>query len=82
MSNKNNQQKLFNFAIEDVFTACGIIEEFVSIPDGVDEYEATIQAWQYLIDTGACWELQGWYGRGAQALINDGTCTPRYRNKS
>lgn len=34
-----------------------------------------VEAWQYLIDTGLAWQLQGWYGRTAQRLINDGYCT-------
>lgn len=40
---------------------------------GISE-EAYIQAWQYLIDTGLAWSLQGWYGRTAKQLINDGIC--------
>ena len=77
MSNENNQQKLNLFVVDDLYTACGVIEGFVEIPNGVDEEVAHIQAWQYLIDTGACWTLQGFYGRNAQALIEQGICTPR-----
>ena len=76
MSNENNQQKLNLFVVNDLYTATGIIEGFVEIPDGVDEEHACIQAWQYLIDTGTCWRLQGWYGRNAQNLIDDGVCKP------
>ena len=32
------------------------------------------EAWQLLIDTGICWELQGWFGRTASMLIENGTC--------
>ena len=74
MSDENNQKKLNFFTVSDVYTACGIIEEFVDIPTGVDTYEANVQAWQYLIDTGHAWTLQGWYGRNAQALIQEGIC--------
>ena len=76
MSNENNQKKLNFFVVNDLYTACGIIEDFVEIPDGVDIEQAHIQAWQFLINTGACWTLQGFYGRNAQALIEQGICTP------
>ena len=34
-----------------------------------------LSAWQYLVDTGLAWRLQGWYGRTANQLINDGYIT-------
>lgn len=37
--------------------------------------ETHIEAWQRLIDTGTCWQLQGWFGRQAVALIEAGVCT-------
>lgn len=51
------------------FTAMMIAEGSYS----ADEDEQ-ITAWQTLIDTGLAWQLQGWFGRTAQALINDGIC--------
>ena len=36
-----------------------------------DEHEI-IEAWQYLVDTGLAWTLQGFFGRTAQRLIEDG----------
>ena len=31
-----------------------------------------IALWQYGVDTGQVWHLQGWYGRNAQAMIDAG----------
>jgi hypothetical protein len=31
--------------------------------------EEQLLAWSYLIKTGICWSLQGWYGRVASMLI-------------
>jgi len=76
MSNENNQNKLNFSVINDLYMACGIIEEFVDIPEGLTREQAHIQAWQYLIDSGHAWTLQGWYGRMAQDLIAQGICTP------
>ena len=49
----------------------------VMIAEGVDEAseEKQIEAWQLLVDTGLCWQLQGWFGRTAQALIERGVIT-------
>ena len=39
--------------------------------EGATEQEQ-LEAWAYLIKTGQCWSLQGWFGRNAQALIDNG----------
>ena len=49
-----------------------MIAEGVEEPKNEEEY---IQAWQHLIDTGVVWNLQGWFGRCATALIAEGICT-------
>jgi len=36
--------------------------------------EEETAAWQYLIDTGLAWQLQGWFGRTAKRLIDEGVC--------
>ncbi len=38
--------------------------------------EIVVEAWQYLIDKGIVWELQGYFGRQATALIEEGICHP------
>ena len=34
--------------------------------------EMIISAWQYLVDSGYVWKLQGWFGRVANSLIESG----------
>lgn len=59
-----------------MYEACAIVEGF----DGVEHsQEKVIGAWQYLIDTGLAWQLQGWYGRTAEDLIINGLCKPRQK---
>ena len=52
------------------YLACAIAEGFCE-GEGASEAEQ-LEAWAYLIKTGQCWGLQGWYGRTAQSLINQG----------
>ena len=52
----------------DNYNAVGIAEGFVE----ADSEEQVLEAWQYLVDTGMAWKLQGWFGRTAQQLINQG----------
>tara|TARA_E500000305_G_scaffold93272_1_gene81693 strand:+ start:300 stop:473 length:174 start_codon:yes stop_codon:yes gene_type:complete len=55
----------------DDYEAVGIAEGFVDC----DDEERIIEAWQYLIDTGLVWTLQGSFGRMAKSLIDAGVCT-------
>ena len=50
------------------FDAIGIAEGFVEC----DSEEQYLEAWQYLVDTGLAWSLQGWFGRTARDLIEAG----------
>ena len=50
------------------YEAVGIAEGFVES----DSEEQVVEAWQYLVDTGLAYQLQGWFGRTANALIKQG----------
>lgn len=73
MNNENNTRKdqipLFP-RITNVSQAIMYIEDYHS-----DEF--FVESFQYLINTGLVWTLQGWYGRTAVDLISSGICTPR-----
>lgn len=50
------------------FDAVGIAEGWIE-PESEDQ---VIEAWQYLHDTGLAYQLQGFFGRTAQRLLQDG----------
>ncbi len=52
----------------NTFDAVGIVEGFI---DSNSE-EQVLEAWQTLVDTGMAWQLQGWFGRTARHLIEEG----------
>jgi hypothetical protein len=52
----------------DSYTAVGLAEGFIE----AESDEQVIEAWQYLVDTGLAWQLQGFFGRTAAALIEQG----------
>ena len=56
----------------DPFTATMIAEGAEAAPP-----EKQKEAWEFLIDTGLCWKLQGWFGRTAQALLDAGVIVPK-----
>lgn len=54
------------------YEAVGKAEGFIP----VDSYDEYLEAWQTLVDTGLCWQLQGSFGRTAVALIEAGEIAP------
>jgi hypothetical protein len=69
----NTQERKMN-----QFDAVGIAEGWIE----AESEEQSLEAWQYLIDTGLAWRLQGWFGRVAADLIEQGICLPAKRPKS
>jgi hypothetical protein len=51
----------------DMYTAVAIAEGMQEADD-----EETLDAYQYLVDTGIIWKLQGSFGRVARHLIDAG----------
>ena len=54
------------------YEAVEIAEGFGAGEDA--SYAERVEAWQLLIDTGMAWQLQGWFGRQANNLIEKGIC--------
>ena len=52
------------------YLACAIAEGFCEGENATEEQQ--IEAWQYLHDTRIAYSLQGWYGRTATTLIEEG----------
>jgi len=50
------------------FEATGLAEGFIA----AESEEQVIDAWQHLHDTGLAYKLQGWFGRTAQSLLEQG----------
>ena len=52
----------------DDYTATGIAEGWIP----TDDEDKVVEAWQYLHDTRLAYRPQGWLGRTAQSLLNEG----------
>ena len=53
----------------DAVMAAENTEDFGNLTDQERE------AWQTLVNTGLAWQLQGWFGRRASELLNEGEIT-------
>ena len=62
--------------VEDIHQAVGRAEGYIEC----NTIEEEIGAWQYLIDTGVAWKLQGWFGRQANFLIANKICKEKVVN--
>lgn len=52
----------------DTYTATGLTEGFIE----AESEEQLIEAWQLMHDSGLAYQLQGFFGRAAQDLIDRG----------
>ena len=55
----------------DSYRATGLAEGWIP----TDDEDEIIEAWQHLHDTGLAYQLQDWFGRTAQDLLNNGIIT-------
>src|ERR1039458_2794158 len=51
-----------------------LVEKIMSFEEGELEDEEIFALFQYMIDDGSVWKLQGSYGRTAEMLIEGGQC--------
>ncbi len=49
-----------------------LTDRIIAFETGELDNDKTIELFQYLVDTGLAWSLQGSYGRMAQAMIESG----------
>ena len=51
------------------------VDSIIAFEQGELDQEQVVELFQYLINTGLVWQLQGFYGRTARDLIENGLCT-------
>tara|TARA_R110002167_G_scaffold152252_1_gene346204 strand:+ start:622 stop:849 length:228 start_codon:yes stop_codon:yes gene_type:complete len=64
---KNKINKLKTIIMTQ-YEAVGLAEGFIE----AESEDQLIQAWQYLHDTRLAYKLQGWFGRTATSLVEEG----------
>jgi hypothetical protein len=62
----------------DSYTACSIAEGFCEGENATEKEKQA--AWQWLLDTGTCWHLQGFYGRTVTDLLEQGLLEPAIKS--
>ena len=55
------------------------ITELMAFEDGSLDDDQVIDLFQRLVNSGLAWQLQGFYGRTASRLINEGLVIPRIK---
>jgi hypothetical protein len=75
MSGQEDASRIINGGSMDSYSAVGLAEGFV---EGTEDQ--VLEAWQYLVNSGLAWQLQGWFGRTASHLIEQGLITAPARS--
>ncbi len=52
-----------------------VLDDIIAYEEGELDYDQIIELFQYLVDSGLAWQLQGSYGRKAMDLIAAGLVT-------
>ena len=47
------------------FNAVGIAEGFIE----AESQEQVLEAWQFLVNSGLAWQLQGWFGQDRKSVV-------------
>ena len=56
----------------NIINATNLVDYIIDFEGGEIDNEDVISLFQYLVDTGQAWKLQGIYGRSVQSLITSG----------
>ena len=70
--------KLYKKMIQNTYLATAYAEGFCEGEGASKDDQLT--AWQVLVDTGEAWQLQGFFGRTAQGLIEAGYIDKAVKN--
>lgn len=70
----NTFTNVAGFQVSSPVNQDNMVDYMIEFEMGELDGERTIQLFQYLIDTGLAWKLQGFYGRTAKELIGQGYC--------
>ena len=72
MSNLTIFTNVAGFSVSNHVNASNQIDYIIDFESGDLEDDKTIALFQYLVDTGLAWSMQGSYGRTARSLIEAG----------